>query len=375
MRRSTYGFVLVISVAFTGSYSLCQGAKQSVRNDNSPKLSGNEPDIREILITGDCIAIEDPQKNDNGCHALTCAKFAFEAQKNPNATITIPPPDATVTVAIGLHACLKDMGDNATGVIVGHGAPARINTGSAQSISLGTETDWDDCGNEFHPGPLCSLNKDKISLLTLLGCFTGYTGAEGRNGDAIKLLQDVQKVTAAKTTRAPTGTVFCSDKKFYFLNGADWQNAPSPPAQVAQQPRVLTPQANSFIRVRSVVPNAPPDQKYPKVNLTDQVKVNLTPDLDKIGFLLHPDQQSSLLKFSNLEKPFEFAGCPTSGTQGYIVFNFPPDHDKTVPDKLTLEVLSDGLLRDTSHSAPNVFYQGSPDLAHTFSELLIQLSR
>jgi hypothetical protein len=376
MTRIAHSLLFLSVTALTSIGLLCQSAlsQQGVQSNQNSTLGGTPPAPKgtPVPVTGDCAAIEDPSINDNKCGALSCAQQALEAQGVSSITVH----NDTRTASINLRNCKT----NGSVVIVGHGTVAQINTGgepnsqSNQHVLPTTQNEklWDNC-DDATPGSLCRLRPLAFSSVTLLGCFTGYTGAQGRQGDGIKLLNDVQKATAAKATRAPTGTVFCSDKKFYFLDGADWQNAPSPPAPVAQQPHVFTSKANRFITVRTSDPNAP---RYQKIDLNDpQIHVNLTPDLDKKGFPLFPDQLPRLFNLSNLEEPFEFGGCPISGTTGYVVINLPPNPDKKLPATLKLEVLSDGLLRDTSQTAPNVFYRSSPDLVHTFSELLMQLSR
>lgn len=328
-----------------------------------------------VPVLADCVSIEDPKINDNGCMALACAKQTFGAQV-PAPTITVH--DNTKAAKDNLLAkddpstCPKSQ---PAAVIVGHGLVAQIDTGgekqgpqNSQLIGLSNEQVW--------KPSLDQLKDKKLSSLTLLGCFTGYSDSKP-TGFGVKLLNDVQDSSGATTVRAPTGTVFCSNNQFYFLDGADWQNAPSPPAPVGNQPHVLSSKVNHFIEVRNSGTNEPRyykfeldqmnfDQKIPQ----NQFQVYVTRDPNKQNPALPPDQRARLLNLSDLEAPFEYSGCPIAGTQGYIVLSLPSDRDKTSPAKLTLELLSNGLLRDMSQTSPNIFYRGSPDLVKTLKALL-----
>lgn len=363
MTRRRY-IVLAAALVLTTTSLSCQKtvSKDTVQSSQNPKLAADDLPPKEISVTGDCVTVEDPDQNDNGCGALHCAQSVFESQTNPTPKVFTP--NDTRHVALALQGCLGNQG---VAVIVGHGLAGRIDTGgekqgpqSTQYIDLSrlSVADWDDCPSKIHPGSLCRLQAKKMSSLTLLGCFTGNQSGQGDT-----LLTEVIKASGAQKDRAPTGAVFCStDKKFYFVKGADWQNEPAP---IGKQPSVFVPKTN-VIRLLSFGPDG---RQYHEVEL-DQVQINLTRDPNKEGPSLIPDKQPLFLNSLNLEEPFTFAGCPIAATKGYVVVNIKPDHDKTIPDKIVLEILGDRLLRDMAQTAPNVFYRSSPRLIEMFNQLV-----
>jgi hypothetical protein len=222
-------------------------------------------------------------------------------------------------------------------MIIGHGVGGRIDTGSRGErqhvISVDNVPDW----NSFFAG----LQGKQFASLTLLGC---HVGDDSQDGDGTKLLGKMLLSTKAGRVKAPTGDVFCKNSSLFFENGSTLNEvhtgSKGPQATLSAnvgQMKSLTFQTDFGI----------PIEKIQQIEAGFKIE-NLRP--------LTVSEQNNFIDNVNFTKAEKTDACPVAATAGYatLILN-------SNGDKVELEVLSDGLLRDRSKHEPNVFYRGRPN--------------
>lgn len=271
-----------------------------------------------------------------GCVTIDSAKNGYlnnARAGNPNAGAN----GDTATAANNLLGCEKPKAPNyASASLVGHGAPADIDTGSdkGECITIHNEKVW---------VPLLQPLSGLLNEFYLYGC------SVGAGNDGATLLFDIAKVVNTNVY-APTGIIYCRPNgSFYLEQGAVWQVAqPSltPPKPIPAPTHSLsTDMQNAVLHIAGQATETP----------VSGLTATYTPQSGG------PSRPAIDMAYQVLwDQPHIEDGEPGARITGRLKVNFP--NGKSTLTKSFL-IHNHSLLRDEAE--PTVFY----DTTKTFQSL------
>ncbi len=321
------------------------GRAHHENSKRSKSITANNELGPPITISADCITIEDPSGDDNGCNALQCSSRVFRGAV---------PHKSTPMAMTNLYNCLSSGG---TAMIVGHGASGRIDTVEPGRIPSGiisseNESDW---RNQVQ-----RLRDKSLSALTLLGC---SVGAQDEHDRGLKLMKQVIDASRSKKLSAPTGDIFCDRNGLYLEKGSKFREIDNSQLETGKVLQNDTTRKSENFRLR--YSNTFGDQ-YKTIDRKD-----ITIVIPQAGFTPPPLDElrkNQLLDLIDSENPEPNPACPISNTVGHIAFGFITREDGGSSDSRKFELLANGLLRDESQHDTNIFYRTSPQFLDFFKQ-------
>ena len=289
-----------------------------------------------------CLTIDSTDDDD----ALLNARVAFYGPSGIG-----PLHDSTSSAVNNLLSCLPPAGSPERVMMVGHGAPGRIMTGSGafaddrdKRIEVPNFSRW-----KTSVGRL----KTRITELTFCSC---DTGAEVQGAKLlVKVANHLQATVSGFTGQIfidATGSITCEQ------NGR-WQHA---------YPGIELPPVSAPIHPSgdNVDLNLKYDKEYKTVKISNVKAVSFVEPGEKGErvFSLEGEAAQNLVRTINFAEPTEIDGAPLALITGTLQIEFMIDEQ---PDKRTFVIYNDRLLYDKS--TPNTYYYASPELAKVLDEL------
>lgn len=287
-----------------------------------------------------CVTI-DGTTNDEPLHN---ARIAFYGPTG------VGPVHGTTSVAVSnLLSCLETPGDLRV-MIVGHGAPGIIITGSGavasdrdKRITVRNFSRWST--------PVGHL-ESRITELTFCSC---ETGAGDKGAELLMKVANHVKATVSGFTGIifvdATGNITCE-------TGGRWQHA--------HANKVLSPVPGPIHKFGEIVDlKLKYDEGYRTVRISDVFALSfLDPSKDdNRTFLLEGEAAQGVVRMVDFAEPSEIDGAPLALTTGTLKIEYLIQEK---PDARTFLIYNDRLLFD--QSTPNVYYYASPALATALSE-------
>lgn len=288
-----------------------------------------------------CLTIDCTDDDD----ALLNARVAFYGPSGIG-----PLHDTTSKAVRNLLACVSLGASPDRVMMVGHGAPGLIITGTGPAA---TDSDRMIGNTNFTrwKTPVGRL-KTRITELTFCSCDTG-AGVKGAKL-LMKVANHIQATVSGFTGQIfidATGTITCEQ------NGR-WQHA-HPGIEL---PPVSAPIYQSGDNVDLKLKY---DEEYKTVKISNVKAVSFSEpgEKGKRVFSLEGEAARKLVGTINFAEPTEIDGAPLAVITGILQIEFTIDEQ---PDKRTFIVYNDRLLFD--QSTPSTFYYASPALAETLDE-------
>ncbi|HEV2828665.1 MAG TPA: hypothetical protein VGW76_13795 [Pyrinomonadaceae bacterium] len=285
--------------------------------------------------TSPCITID----GTNDDEALRNARIAFYGPSGIG-----PLHDTTSQAVTNLLTCLSPGGSLGRVMMVGHGSPGKIMTGSGavandldKRIEFGNFNRWKITVRRL---------RSQTTELTFCSC---DTGADVKGAKLLmKVANHIEATVSGFTGQIfidATGTITCEP-------GGYWQHAypgidlPPVPAPIHHFEEVVD------LRLKY-------GEEYRTVKIKDVRAVSFSDVGEgKLVFSLTGEAAQKLVGTINFAEPSEIDGAPLALNTGTLRIKYLIDEK---PDERTFTVYNDRLLFD--QSTPNTFYFASPDLA------------